>query len=237
MHLTKGEIKAALEAGELDRLVVRQQPRYSPADYAIIQAVKAQRVRVKKLVGVAFDQEFGRDHDVVGMKRLVQHVEFSELIANPETYSAVLMCDHVQDPHNFGAIIRTADAFGIQAIIYPKDRQCPITDTVVQTSTGASERMRFCQVTNLVSCIKQLKEATYWVYGTDVMYGTALHQWKLHDPSVLIVSHEHKGLSAGLRKVVDDVVHIPMEGKTASLNVSVATGILACHMSFQRQYR
>ncbi len=137
-----------------------------------------------------------------------------------------MILDHIQDPHNMGAIIRTAAGLGIHALIYPKDRSCQITDTVSKVSSGGTECIPLLKVTNLAREIDTLKDKGYWIYGADSNQGNTLSQVRFHHPCVLVVGNEGKGLSSLLIKKLDQAVYIPMTGQISSLNVSVATGII-----------
>lgn len=137
----------------------------------------------------------------------------------------LLILDSLEDPHNFGSILRTADASGVSGVIIPKHRSVGITPVVTKASTGAVEYVPIARVTNLAQSIKQLKEAGYWVFGTD-MEGTDYRQWKVSGPIALIIGNEGKGMSAGLKKDVDEMLTIPMTGHVQSLNAGVAAGLL-----------
>lgn len=137
----------------------------------------------------------------------------------------LLILDSLEDPHNFGSILRTADASGVSGVIIPKHRSVGITPVVTKASTGAVEYVPIARVTNLAQSIKQLKDAGYWIFGTD-MTGTDYRQWKVSGPIALIIGNEGKGMSAGLKKEVDEMLTIPMTGHVQSLNAGVAAGLL-----------
>ena len=137
----------------------------------------------------------------------------------------LLILDSLEDPHNFGSILRTADASGVTGVIIPKHRSVGITPVVTKASTGAVEYVPIARVTNLAQSIKQLKDAGYWIFGTD-MEGTDYRQWKVSGPIALIIGNEGKGMSAGLKKEVDEMLTIPMTGHVQSLNAGVAAGLL-----------
>lgn len=149
--------------------------------------------------------------------------ELLEKTEKPEPFFLIL--DNLEDPHNFGSILRTADAAGVDGIIIPKHRAVGITPVVVKTSTGAVEHVPVARVTNLSQGIKQLKEAGFWVFGT-AMSGTAYTDWNASGKIALIIGNEGRGMSAGLAKEVDELLTIPMVGHVQSLNASVAAGLL-----------
>ena len=141
--------------------------------------------------------------------------------------SLVLMLDSIEDPMNFGAIIRTAEAMGVDALIYKKDGQCQITPAVIKTSQGAISNLNLIKVTNLSDSIVKLKEAGYWVYASCLdEQAHKLNEIKFSGKVVIIVGNENKGISPLVLKNSDFKVYIEMSGKTQSLNVSAATAIL-----------
>lgn len=137
----------------------------------------------------------------------------------------IVLLDHIEDPHNFGAIIRTCEALGIDGIIIPNDRSVSINATVVKTSVGAIYNMPIIKVANLGVAIKKLKEIGYWVIGTD-MDGTDYTELDYNMPICLIIGNEGKGMSRVLQDNCDFVAKIPMIGKINSLNASVSCGIV-----------
>ncbi|MGX7245778.1 23S rRNA (guanosine(2251)-2'-O)-methyltransferase RlmB [Enterococcus quebecensis] len=136
-----------------------------------------------------------------------------------------LILDSIEDPHNFGSILRTADATGVDGIIIPKHRAVGITPVVTKASTGAVEYIPVARVTNLAQSIATLKENSFWVFGTD-MKGTDYRQWNTQGAIALIIGNEGRGMSQGLHKEVDELLTIPMTGHVQSLNAGVAAGLL-----------
>lgn len=136
-----------------------------------------------------------------------------------------LLLDGIEDPHNLGSMMRTADASGINGIIIPKHRATGITPIVAKTSTGAIEHVPVARVTNLSQAVSQLKENGFWVFGTD-MKGTDYRDFNPQGPTALVIGNEGKGISQRLKKEVDEMLTIPMIGHVQSLNASVAAGLL-----------
>lgn len=136
-----------------------------------------------------------------------------------------LILDEIEDPHNLGSIMRTADAAGVHGIIIPKRRAVGLTSVVAKTSTGAIEHVPVVQVTNLVQTVKELQKRNVWIFGTD-MNGTDYRRWDAKGPSALIIGNEGKGISQLLKKSVDEMLTIPMIGHVQSLNASVAASLL-----------
>lgn len=148
-------------------------------------------------------------------------------------YPLVVMLDHLEDPHNFGAIIRTCEALGIDAIIIPNDRNVNITSTVVKTSVGAIENIKIIRVVNLNKTISKLKDLGYWIIGTD-MQGTDYSKIDYNMPVCLIIGNEGKGMSKLVKENCDYIATIPMLGKVNSLNASVSCGIVLSEIVSKR---
>ncbi|KRL85348.1 23S rRNA (guanosine(2251)-2'-O)-methyltransferase RlmB [Ligilactobacillus apodemi] len=136
-----------------------------------------------------------------------------------------IILDGIEDPHNLGSIMRTADAAGVHGIIIPKRRAVQLTSTVAKTSTGAIEFVPVCRVTNLVQTVEELKKRGLWVFGTD-MQGTDFRKWSAKGPTALVIGNEGKGIAPLLKKNCDEMLTIPMVGHVQSLNASVAASLL-----------
>ncbi len=152
-----------------------------------------------------------------------QYNELDELIK--DGCCRLVILDHLEDPHNLGAIIRTVEASGIDGIILPKNRSVDVTETVMKTSVGALYNVRICQVTNLHQTINKLKEKGFWIIGTD-MDGEDYREISYGERSVLIIGSEGFGMSRLVKESCDYIAKIPMYGKINSLNASVAAGIM-----------
>lgn len=139
--------------------------------------------------------------------------------------SKIVILDHLEDPHNLGAIIRTVEASGIDGIILPKDRSVSVNETVMKTSVGALYNVKICQVVNLNQTIKKLKSLGYWIIGTD-MNGSNYQKFNYPEKTALVIGSEGFGMSRLVKEACDYVVSIPMNGKINSLNASVAAGIM-----------
>ncbi|MCX4365667.1 MAG: 23S rRNA (guanosine(2251)-2'-O)-methyltransferase RlmB [Bacilli bacterium] len=139
--------------------------------------------------------------------------------------SLVVMLDHLEDPHNFGAIIRTCEARGVKNIIIPKDRGVTVNETVMKTSAGALNHVNIIMVTNLVQTINELKNQGYFVYGAEAN-GVDYRHVDYADKVLLIIGSEGNGLSRLVVNNCDEIISIPMNGVVNSLNASVAASIL-----------
>ncbi|MBD5431154.1 MAG: 23S rRNA (guanosine(2251)-2'-O)-methyltransferase RlmB [Lactobacillus sp.] len=141
----------------------------------------------------------------------------------------ILMLDSIEDPHNLGSILRSADATGVDAIIIPKRHATGLTSVVAKTSTGAIDYVPVARVNNLVQTTKELKKRGFWVFGTD-MEGTDYRRWDAKGKTVLVIGNEGKGIAPLLKKQMDQTLTLPMVGHVQSLNASVATGVLLYQM-------
>ena len=137
----------------------------------------------------------------------------------------ILILDHLEDPHNFGAIIRTCAAAGIKSIIIPKDRSVKVTDVVVKTSVGMIENVKIIMVNNIQNTINKLKDMNYYIYAAD-MDGENYKNVDYSGKKVLIIGNEGTGISRLTRENSDVIVSIPIKENVESLNASVAAGIL-----------
>ncbi len=137
----------------------------------------------------------------------------------------IVILDHLEDPHNLGAIIRTCEAAGINDIILPKDRSVQVNSTVMKTSAGCLDRVNLYQVTNLVQAITYLKKQGFWIIGTD-MEGTDYKKLDYKGKIAIIIGNEGNGMSRLVKESCDFIASIPMYGKVNSLNASVAAGII-----------
>ena len=157
----------------------------------------------------------------------IKDYQYKELNDVLKTAEFLVLLDHIEDPHNLGAIIRTSESAGVDAVIIPKDRQVGVNGAVMKTSAGALSNISVCSVTNLNSTIKTLKEAGFWIVGTSLEANSV--DYKSIDYSgkiALVIGNEGKGMSRLVKESCDFIAHIPMRGKVNSLNASVAAGIM-----------
>lgn len=160
--------------------------------------------------------------------------DLMRLVAETEV-PFLLILDCVQDPHNLGAILRTADGAGVHAVIAPKDKAVGITETVRRISVGAADYVPFVQVTNLARTMEQLKEAGVWFVGTSDRAEKTLYELDLRGPLALVLGAEEKGMRRLTEENCDFLAKLPMAGQVECLNVSVATGVCLFEAVRQRQ--
>ncbi|MGH8248737.1 MAG: 23S rRNA (guanosine(2251)-2'-O)-methyltransferase RlmB [Gammaproteobacteria bacterium] len=170
---------------------------------------------------------FGRHQGVALMRKAGPTIpsDLESLLSRAGAPLLLLVLDSVQDPHNLGACIRSADAAGADAVIIPKDRASPLNATVRKVASGAAEHIPVFAVTNLARTLRQLKDAGVWVIGTADDAGETLFAADLTAPTAFVIGGEGKGIRHNIRGQCDRLVAVPMRGAVESLNVSVAAGV------------
>lgn len=146
----------------------------------------------------------------------------------------LVILDHLEDPHNLGAIIRTCESAGVKSIIIPKNRSAQINGTVMKVSSGALANVKVCQVSNLVNTINTLKKNNYFIYGS-AMEGRDYRKVNFADKKVLVIGNEGEGISKLVKDNCDEIIKITMKGSINSLNASVAAGILIYGINNQNE--
>lgn len=205
------------------------------SDQEIIDLLKMKKIDIKWVDKYQLDKMVNGLHQgiILNVKDF-DTVSLDNILNNDSRYPLIVMLDHLEDPHNFGAIIRSCEALGVDGIIIPNDRAVDINGTVIKTSAGAIQYMKIAKVSNLVNTIKVLKDKGYWIMGTD-MNGTSYNDMKYDMPICLVIGNEGKGMSRLVKESCDYVVSIDMVGKTNSLNASVATGIMMAKIQNSRK--
>lgn len=185
-------------------------------------------------------QEMAQNQNYQGVIAIVPPFEYCEIediledAENKNEDPFVLILDGIEDPHNLGSIIRTAETAGVHGIIIPKRRAAAVNSTVAKTSAGAVEYMKIARVTNISDAIDKLKRAGLWLCGTDISTEKYYYNQDLTGPIGIVIGNEGSGMSEKVRKNCDFLVKIPMKGKVTSLNASVSTGIVVYDAVKQR---
>lgn len=161
-----------------------------------------------------------------------RYTDYHDFIEDNDAFVVIL--DHLEDPHNLGAIIRTSEAAGVSGIIIPKDRSVEVNATVIKTSVGTVDDIPISMVTNLNTTINDLKNNGFWIVGTD-MEGTDYKELDYHGKIALVIGNEGSGLSKLVKESCDFMAKIPMYGKVDSLNASVASGIMIYEVVRQKR--
>lgn len=195
------------------------------SDETILNRIKKTNAHISYLDKHEIDKMIDGNHQGIVLKvEDYKYADIEELI-NIKKEPLLVILDHLEDPHNFGAIIRTCEAAGVDGIIIPKNRSVEVNSTVMRTSVGALENVKIAQVTNLKQTITRLKEKGFWVYGTD-MEGSEYDETDYSGKTVIIIGSEGFGMTRIIREACDYIVSIPMRGKINSLNASVAAALV-----------
>ncbi|NFH80868.1 23S rRNA (guanosine(2251)-2'-O)-methyltransferase RlmB [Clostridium botulinum] len=198
---------------------------------AIISKAKDKKILIKEVDKRKLDSMCNNavHQGVIARVTPYEYSEVSDILELAEKKGEnpfIVILDEVEDPHNLGSIIRTAELFGVHGIIIPKRRSASVTTMVYKSSVGAIEHVKVARVTNLNSVIDELKEKGIWVYGTDIRAEEYSYQTDFGGPCAIIIGNEGKGISKLTLKKCDKLIKIPMVGKINSLNASVAGGII-----------
>lgn len=233
-------VREALEAGRaLDRIVIAK-GRQDTRTEDIVQLARKQNISVRFEDRSQLDRlAESKDHQgvvAVVASRSVATLEDILTAANksPTHQGLIVLLDGVEDPHNLGAIIRTALAAGAHGVVIPERRAAGLTDTVARSSAGALAHLPVAKVTNLVRTMEELKEAGYWIVGLDEDAQKNYTDVDYNSPIAIVMGGEGKGLHELTRKRCDFVVSLPTTGPVKSLNVSVAAGIVLFEARRQR---
>jgi 23S rRNA (guanosine2251-2'-O)-methyltransferase len=225
-------VAEALRAGSaLDRILIAQGAG-GPRLQEIIDLARRAGVPLRFEPRAALDRLAGSSAHQ-GIVALGAARKYADLEAVAESNLLVVL-DGVEDPHNLGAIVRTAHAAGAGAVIIPERRAASLTDVVAKAAAGALEHLPVARVTNVNRTLEDLKQRSYWIYGLDERGSESYDRIDYADKSVLVLGGEGKGLHEQVRKHCDVLVRIPMAGKISSLNVSVAAGIVLFELRKQR---
>jgi 23S rRNA (guanosine2251-2'-O)-methyltransferase len=228
----------ALRAGvrRIDRIVIAEGARDSRLR-ALIEAARRAGVPVRREPRVSLDRLTNNSNHqgVLAITSPAAYTEAEDLLARISPQTVFILLDGVEDPHNLGAIIRTAECGGASAVIVPERRAAHLTDAVAKTSAGAIEHLPVARVTNLASFIEQLKKLNVWVVGVESSGLMTYTEFNYSGAMALVFGGEGSGLHRLVRERCDALVSIPMRGKVTSLNVSVAVGVVLFEALRQRR--
>jgi 23S rRNA (guanosine2251-2'-O)-methyltransferase len=196
-------------------------------------------ISVQKIDKSALDEKAGggRHQGVVAEINHFEHGNESDLFRFLKTLHhspLVLVLDQIQDPHNLGACLRTADGAGVDAVVLPKDSAAPVNQTVRRVAAGAADRIPVFYVVNLSRSLEYLKQEGFWIYGSSDSAERSLYEFKFTGNTAIVMGAEGKGLRRLTREHCDQLIRIPMSGSVSSLNVSVASGVILFEAVRQR---
>ncbi|MTV49499.1 23S rRNA (guanosine(2251)-2'-O)-methyltransferase RlmB [Heliobacillus mobilis] len=231
-------ILEALKSGRaINKLVVAKGTREGSIR-EIIALARERKIPIVEVERLVLDREARHHQGVIAHVAPIKYVDVEDMLekakANGEA-PFILILDGLEDPHNVGALLRTAESAGVHGVIIPKRRGVPITSTVAKASAGAVEHVSIARVTNLVQTVDQLKKAGLWIVGSDGSAPQPFYMQDFSGPIGLIVGSEGKGISRLLADTCDFLVSIPMGGQVGSLNASVAGALLMYERVRQKQ--
>jgi 23S rRNA (guanosine2251-2'-O)-methyltransferase len=239
MHWLTGfhAVEEALAAGRsLDRIVIAR-GRHGERVEALVQLAKSRSVPVRFEDRMQVDRLAGtREHQgIVALAAAKPAVALEDLLGATHRRGLLILLDGIEDPHNLGAIVRTALAAGAQGVLIPERRAAGLSDTVERASAGALAHLPVARVKNLVRAMEEMKEAGYWLVGLDERAEKNYTEVDLKGPIGIVLGREGEGLHELTRKRCDFLVSLPTVGPVRSLNVSVAAGIMLFEAVRQRQ--
>lgn len=236
----RNPVLEALQAGLAIHKVLVAKGTQGSAITRIIDMCKEQSVNLQWVDRTMLDRksQTGRHQGVIAELAAIGYASLDTVLqraADAQEDLLVVVLDEIEDPHNLGSIIRTAEAAGAHGVIIPRHRAAGLTAAVARASAGAVAHLPVVQVPNLVQCIKTLQEAGAWVVGADAAAEQTAYQANLIGPLVVVLGSEGKGIGRLLREHCDFLVRLPMFGKVGSLNVSVSAGVMLYEVIRQRQ--
>lgn len=222
-------LEAVRSGREIDRLLVAHGSSGGSVA-AIIAKCSAKGILIKEVSPQKLDYLCGNNnHQGVAVMIAAQdYCEVNDILDYAKECGEppfIVICDELEDPHNLGAIIRSAEACGVHGIIIPKRRSASLNATVAKSASGALEYMRVARVTNISNTIEDLKKQGVWVFGAD-MDGKDYTQFDFSAPTALVIGNEGRGIGRLVASKCDEIISLPMKGKINSLNASVAAGVL-----------
>ncbi len=233
-------VLATLESDrQLNRIWITNRLHYDPRFHSLLQNAKAQGTVIDEVEMQRLNQiTNGANHQGVAAQiSPYKYQELDELITQAKAQSdepVIVIADGIADPHNLGAIIRTAEAMGTQGLVIPQRRAVGVTSTVTKVAAGALESFPVARVVNLSRALTTLKSEGFWIYGTAAEGGKSLHSMDFRGAVGLVIGSEGSGLSLLTQRCCDELVSIPLSGKTPSLNASVAAAISLYEIYRQR---
>ena len=221
-------VEEALAAGRpLDRIVIAR-GRHGDRVEAVVRLAKSRSVPVRFEDRQQLDRLAGtREHQgIAALAAAKPAVELEDLLRVKNAQGLLVLLDGIEDPHNLGAIIRSAHAAGASAVLIPERRAAPLTETVAKAAAGALEHLRVVRIGNVSQTLEELKRRGFWIYGLDERGRDLYSETDYARPTAFVLGAEGQGLHQLVKQHCDALVRIPMAGAIASLNVSVAAGIV-----------
>ena len=227
-------LEALKNSHPIDKIIIKSGP-YAKSLIPVIDEAKKRNIVIQQADGARLDRMAnGENHQgVIAMISAYSYVSVNDIISGKDN-AFVIICDKITDPHNLGAIIRTANCVGADGVIIPKRDSAGVNSVVMKTSAGAVEYTPVAKVTNLASTIDELKERGFWITAAD-MDGQSMYDIDFKGKIAIVVGSEGKGISRLVREKCDFIAQIPMYGEINSLNASVAAAVLMYEAVRQRR--
>ena len=222
------------EDSPLDRIWITR-GKSNPRLQKIVDAARSQGIPVRFESDRVVAKKASTPHhqEIVAEISSIGYIDEETLLQREPTL--LLLVDGVEDPRNLGALLRTAEAAGVEGVFLPSRRSCAITGPVVKSSAGAALHLHISRIGNVVQTLEKLKKRGYWVVGLDAQGKDGLNQIDASLPLVVVVGGEHQGVRRVVREHCDFLLSLPMKGKVSSLNLSVAAGVLLYQIVLRRQ--
>lgn len=235
----KNPVLEALRAGRTINKILLAKGTEAKTNQEIINLATVKGIPIQWVERKLIEQksETKAHQGVLAFASPISYVEIEDILETAKSKQQepfILLLDRLEDPHNLGAILRTAEAAGVHGVIIPKRRGVSVNTTVTKTSAGAVEYVPIARVTNLVQAMDKLKEAGCWIVGTDQDAQEDYYQADLKGPLVVVIGNEGKGISRLVKENCDFTIKIPMVGRLNSLNASVAASIIMYEVYRQR---
>lgn len=227
-------LEALKNSHPINKIIIKSGP-YAKSLIPVIDEAKKRNIVIQQADGARLDRMAnGENHQgVIAMISAYSYVSVNDIISGKDN-AFVIICDKITDPHNLGAIIRTANCVGADGVIIPKRDSAGVNSVVMKTSAGAVEYTPVAKVTNLASTIDELKEQGFWITAAD-MDGQSMYDIDFKGKIAIVVGSEGKGVSRLVREKCDFIAQIPMYGEINSLNASVAAAVLMYEAVRQRR--
>ena len=224
-------VLALLESDrQINRIWLIHKLKRAPQFVELLQQAKKRGTIIDEVLSQRLDNltQYANHQGIAARVAPYSYWELEVLLTRAKNNSdtpLIVIADGIEDPHNLGSIVRTAEAMGVQGLIIPQRRAVGVTATVMKVAAGALENLPIARVVNLSKTLERLKESGFWIYGTTAESSKLLHKTDFSGAIALVVGSEGKGLSSLVKRNCDELVAIPLQGKTPSLNASVATAI------------
>lgn len=228
----------AINSGAEIEVIYVSYGQHGDAVNKIFTAAKKNGIKISQISTQKFNHISGSENTqgIIAFKSSQRFFELDQIVdeSKKSKYPLLLLLDSIQDPHNLGAILRTAECAGVDGVLITTNQSAPLTETVEKISAGAVSYLKISRVNNLVKAIEQLKKDGFWIVGTSLINSKGYSEIDYKMPVALVMGNEEKGIRKLVADNCDFLAKIPMKGKIDSLNVSVSTGVMLFEINRQR---